>query len=57
MGRIVAVADVFDAMTSHRPYRPALSVEKVMAHLEENSGVLFGPDCVQALKNIIERSD
>jgi putative nucleotidyltransferase with HDIG domain len=56
MGRIVAVADVFDAMTSHRPYRPAMSFTEVLTYLEENSDILFDPTCVQALKNIIERS-
>ena len=56
MGRIVAVADVFDAMTSHRPYRPAISVSEVLEYLEENAGFLFDPDCVEALGNIIRRS-
>jgi HD-GYP domain-containing protein (c-di-GMP phosphodiesterase class II) len=56
MGRIVAVADVFDAMTSNRPYRKALSVQEVLAYLNENSGILFDATCVQALKAILARS-
>jgi HD-GYP domain-containing protein (c-di-GMP phosphodiesterase class II) len=56
MGRIVAVADVFDAMTSHRPYRPALSVPKVLSYLKENAGKLFDPSCVQALEKILAKS-
>jgi putative nucleotidyltransferase with HDIG domain len=56
MGRIIAVADVFDAMTSHRPYRPALSVAEVIAYLKENIGVQFDADCVRALENILIRS-
>jgi putative nucleotidyltransferase with HDIG domain len=57
MGRIVAVADVFDAMTSHRPYRPALSFLEVLEYLEKNSSKLFDPICVNAMKNIIQRSN
>lgn len=47
-GRIVAVADVFDALTSKRPYRKAWRVEKVVALLSENAGTHFDPICVDA---------
>lgn len=56
MGRIVAVADVFDAMTSDRPYRPAYSVQEVLDYLKENVGGLFDHDCVQALEKILTKS-
>ena len=56
MGRIVAVTDVFDAMTSDRPYRQALSEHDVMSYLYANAGVLFDAQCVQALDNILGRS-
>jgi len=56
VGRIVAVADVFDAMTSHRPYRPALSVPDVLAYLKDNAGRLFDSECVQALNQILTKS-
>src|SRR6266704_2205481 len=46
--RIVTVADSFDAMTSLRPYRPALSVPKAMVELEDGKGVQFDPGAVQA---------
>jgi putative two-component system response regulator len=36
--RILAVADVVEAMISHRPYRPALRIEEAMAELENGSG-------------------
>ena len=49
MGRIVAAADVFDAMTSHRPYRSAMPVDEVLDHLHKNSGKLYDKTCVQAL--------
>ncbi len=57
MGRIVAVADVFDAMTSNRPYRQALSVEEVLSYLNEQAGVLFDASCVQSLDNSLARSN
>lgn len=57
MGRIVAVADVFDAMTSKRPYREALSPQEVLAYLHTNAGILFDAACVQALDNILARAD
>lgn len=47
--RIVAVADVFDALTSHRPYKMAWSNEEAFAMLEKLSGEKLDSDCVQAL--------
>ena len=44
--RILAVADVAEAMTAHRPYRPALSVEAALAELSDGSGELYEPDVV-----------
>jgi len=48
LGRIVAVADVFDALTSHRPYKLAWSVDKARDLLLEGSGQHFDPACVNA---------
>lgn len=48
--RIVAVADVFDALTSHRPYKAPWTPEAAYAYLRERSGVTFDPDCVAALE-------
>jgi response regulator RpfG family c-di-GMP phosphodiesterase len=39
--RILAVADVVEAMNSHRPYRPALGLDKALAEIEMNRGVLY----------------
>jgi len=47
-GRIVAVADVFDALTSERPYKRAWSLEDSRKFLEEGSGTHFDPACVDA---------
>jgi len=46
--RIAAVADVFDALTSHRPYRTAISHEDALELILCQSGVQFDPDCVAA---------
>ncbi|GAB4119577.1 MAG: two-component system response regulator [Sideroxydans sp.] len=47
-GRIVAVADVFDALTSERPYKKAWSVEAACDLLRQNSGSHFDPACIEA---------
>lgn len=49
IGRIVAVADAFDAMTSDRPYRPGMSAQKALHILQEAAGTEFDPVCVEAL--------
>jgi len=46
--RIVAVADVFDALTSERPYKRAWTLEASVEFLLEGSGKHFDPDCVKA---------
>jgi putative nucleotidyltransferase with HDIG domain len=48
IARIVAVADCFDAMTSQRPYRPAMPAEAAFLELLKQSGTHFDPNCVQA---------
>ena len=45
-GRIVAVADVFDALTSERPYKRAWPVDRAQAYLRDGAGGHFDPHCV-----------
>lgn len=45
-GRIVALADVFDALTTARPYKPAWPVEQAVAYIRSASGQHFDPDLV-----------
>jgi PAS domain S-box-containing protein len=47
-GRILGVADVVDAMQSHRPYRPALGLDAALAEIEAGKGRLYDPKVVEA---------
>mgnify|MGYP001764793519 CR=1 FL=1 len=51
--RIVSVADVFDALTSKRPYKEAWPVEKALAMLEAEAGSQFDPDVVAAFRRAL----
>jgi HD-GYP domain-containing protein (c-di-GMP phosphodiesterase class II) len=44
--KIMAVADTVEATSSHRPYRPALGVDKALEHISENRGILYDPKVV-----------
>jgi HD-GYP domain-containing protein (c-di-GMP phosphodiesterase class II) len=46
--RILAVADVVEAMSSHRPYRPALGIDKALAEVVQGRGVRYDADVVDA---------
>ena len=50
--KILAVADVVEAMASHRPYRPALGVDKALEEISSKQGVLYAPDVVQACNTL-----
>ena len=50
--RIIAVADVFDAMTSLRPYRPAMEESVVLEHLRREAGKQFDPSVVDAFLRV-----
>lgn len=53
-GRICAVADAFDAMTSDRPYRPAQSVDYAVSELVRGRDSQFDPQCVDAFMRAID---
>lgn len=53
-GRIVAVADVFDALTSKRPYKEAWSIERAVKYMNEQKGIHFDGELVDAFLSEME---
>jgi HD-GYP domain-containing protein (c-di-GMP phosphodiesterase class II) len=53
VGRIVAVADVFDALTHDRPYKPAWPVDQAVALIRSSGGSQFDPRVVEAFLAIV----
>lgn len=56
-GRIVAMADVFDALTSDRPYKKAWTVEEASQLIAENSGTHFDPQLVALYNGAADEFD
>lgn len=52
--KILAVADVVEAMHSHRPYRPGLGLEAALDEIRSGSGTIYDPDAVQACLELAE---
>ncbi|SFM39786.1 HD domain-containing phosphohydrolase [Thermodesulforhabdus norvegica] len=52
--RIIAVADVVEAMTNHRPYRPALGLDRALAEIREGSGKRYDPQVVSACLSLLQ---
>jgi PAS domain S-box-containing protein len=52
--KILAVADVIEAIASHRPYRPALGIDYAMAEISKNQGKLYDPEVVRACLRLIK---
>jgi len=55
--RIISIADAFDAMTSYRPYRKALTKEKARRELEKESGKRFDPEVVKAFLRVLDKEE
>ncbi len=53
VGRIVAICDVFDALTSERPYKRPWSIEEALKYIEENAGKHFDPDVVTIFLHVL----
>ncbi|MBU0567541.1 HD domain-containing protein [bacterium] len=50
--RILGVADVVEAMSSHRPYRGALGIDKALEEISKNKGILYDPEVANACLNL-----
>lgn len=55
--KIMAVADVVEAISSHRPYRPAFNIDSAAIELSENQGTLFDTRVIDACLQIIQRKN
>lgn len=53
--RILAVADVVEAMSSHRPYRPALGLESALEEISQASGILYDSKVVDACLRLLKK--
>ena len=51
------MCDVVEAMSSHRPYRPALGVEVALAEVERHAGTRYAPEVVAALRRVLDTPD
>ncbi len=52
--RVMAVADVFDALSSPRVYKPAFPLDKTLSIIQEGSGTQFDPKCVEAFMDSLD---
>jgi putative two-component system response regulator len=55
--RIMAVADVVEAMASHRPYRPALGIDAALDEITRNKGKTYDPDAVNACLEVFRKGE
>jgi putative nucleotidyltransferase with HDIG domain len=54
--RILTVADVVEAMASHRPYRAALGTDRAIAEISKQRGILYDPEVVDACLKVLEEN-
>ncbi len=55
--KIIGVADVVEAMASHRPYRPALGIDKALEEISNNKGILYDSEVVDACTKLFCQQD
>ena len=55
--KIIMVADVVEAMASHRPYRAAFGLEKALDEIKQNSSILYDADVVESCINVFEKNN
>ncbi|MCK4309468.1 MAG: PAS domain S-box protein [Candidatus Atribacteria bacterium] len=55
--KIIGVADVAEAMSSHRPYRPAFGIDKALEEISQNRGILYDPEVVDACIRLFKEKD
>ena len=55
--RIIGVADVIEAMSSHRPYRPSLGLNSAFSEIRKNRGILYDPDVVDSTISLFTKNE
>ncbi|WP_312854478.1 HD-GYP domain-containing protein [Paludibacterium denitrificans] len=55
--RVLAVADVIEAMASHRPYRAALGLEQALTEIEKGTGTIYDKSVVEAMVRLIRQKE
>lgn len=55
--KIIGVADVVEAMSSHRPYRAALGIDVALAEITKNKGILYDPEIVEVCVKLFKEKD
>jgi len=55
--RIIGAADVVEAMSSHRPYRAALGIDKALEEITQNRGILYDPDVVDVCLKLFKEKE
>jgi HD-GYP domain-containing protein (c-di-GMP phosphodiesterase class II) len=55
--RILAVADVVEAISSHRPYRPALGISVALDEISKNKGILYDANVVDACMKLFQEKN
>jgi len=55
--RIIGVADVVEAMSSHRPYRPALGIDAALEEISKNRGILYDPEVVDICLKLFKEKE
>ena len=55
--KVIGVADVIEAMSSHRPYRPSLGINKAFQEIMQNTGTLYDTDVVNATVNLFSKKE
>ena len=53
--KIIAIADTFDALTSHRPYRSAFTPDEAISIMIENRGTQFDPELLDAFVSCFKK--
>ncbi|PKP56251.1 hypothetical protein CVT91_13600, partial [Candidatus Atribacteria bacterium HGW-Atribacteria-1] len=55
--KILGVVDVVEAMSSHRPYRPAWGIDKALEEISKNKSILYDPEVVDACLKLFKKKE